>query len=118
MSQINLQQKFNTIDTVIASVTNQSTLSPGQLQDKFLQFNQSGNLVAVDLDVSSIFPQLVVYSQNGTNLTISNYETEYSNPNFDTIKKFIDVCNFEIKFIDKENNKIYSIEELSKEMDF
>ena len=75
MSQINLQQKFNTIDTVIASVTNQSTLSPGQLQDKFLQFNQSGNLVAVDLDVSSIFPQLVVYSQNGTNLTISNYET-------------------------------------------
>lgn len=50
--------------------------------------------------------------------TISNYETEYSNPNFDTIKKFIDVCNFEIKFIDKENNKIYSIEELSKEMDF
>lgn len=50
--------------------------------------------------------------------TISNYETEYSNPNFDTIKKFVDVCNFGIKFIDKENNKIYSIEELSKEMDF
>ena len=50
--------------------------------------------------------------------TISNYETEYSNPNFDTIKKFIDVCNFEIQFVDKEKNKIYSIEELSKEMDF
>ncbi len=50
--------------------------------------------------------------------TISNYETEYSNPNFDTIKKFIDVCNFEIKFIDKENNKVYSIDELSKDMDF
>lgn len=50
--------------------------------------------------------------------TISNYETEYSNPNFDTIKKIIDVCNFEIKFIDKENNKVYSIEELSKDMDF
>lgn len=50
--------------------------------------------------------------------TISNYETEYSNPNFDTIKKFIDVCNFEIQFVDKENNKIYSIDELSKEMDF
>lgn len=50
--------------------------------------------------------------------TISNYETEYSNPNFDTIKKFIDVCNFEIQFVDKENNKVYAIEELSKEMDF
>ena len=50
--------------------------------------------------------------------TISNYEKEYSSPNFDTIKKFIDVCNFEIQFVDKENNKIYSIDELSKEMDF
>ena len=50
--------------------------------------------------------------------TISNYETEYSNPNFDTIKKFIDVCNFEIQFVDKDSKKVYSIEELSKEMDF
>ena len=50
--------------------------------------------------------------------TISNYETEYSNPTFNTIKKFIDVCDFDIQFIDKKNNKTYSIEELSKEMDF
>lgn len=50
--------------------------------------------------------------------TISNYETEYSNPNFDTIKKFINVCNFEIQFVDKENKKIYTMDELSKEMDF
>ena len=50
--------------------------------------------------------------------TISNYETEYSNPTFNTIKKIIDICDFEIQFVDKKNNKIYSIEELSKEMDF
>lgn len=50
--------------------------------------------------------------------TISNYETEYSNPNFETIQKFIKVCNFEIQFVDKENNKVYTIDELSKEMDF
>ena len=50
--------------------------------------------------------------------TISNYETEYSNPNFDTIQKFISVCNFEIQFVDKENDKVYTIEELSEEMDF
>ncbi|MGN1326698.1 MAG: helix-turn-helix domain-containing protein [Clostridia bacterium] len=50
--------------------------------------------------------------------TISNYETEYSNPNFDTIKKFIDVCDFEIQFVDKKNKKVYSIKDLSKEMDF
>ena len=32
--------------------------------------------------------------------TISNYETEYSSPNFDTIKKNANVCNFEIQFFD------------------
>lgn len=50
--------------------------------------------------------------------TISNYETEYSNPNFDTIKKYLDICNFDIQFIDKDNKKVYGLEELSKEMDF
>ena len=50
--------------------------------------------------------------------TISNYETEYSNPNFDTIQKFIKVCDFEIQFVDKKNEKVYTIDELSKEMDF
>lgn len=50
--------------------------------------------------------------------TISNYETEYSSPNFDTIKEFLDLCEFEIQFIDKKNNKLYKLEELSKEMDF
>lgn len=50
--------------------------------------------------------------------TISNYETEYSSPNFDTIKKIANVCNFEIQFFDKENNIIYSVDELSQEMDF
>lgn len=50
--------------------------------------------------------------------TISNYETEYSNPNFDTIQKFISICNFEIQFVDKKTKKVYTIDELSKEMDF
>ena len=50
--------------------------------------------------------------------TISKYETEYSSPNFDTIKNFLDVCNFEIRFIDKDNKKVNKVEELSKEMDF
>lgn len=50
--------------------------------------------------------------------TISNYETEYSNPNFDTIQKFVSVCDFEIQFVDKKNKKIYTVDELSKEMDF
>ena len=49
---------------------------------------------------------------------ISNDETEYSNPNFDTIQKFVSVCDFEIQFVDKKSKKIYTVDELSKEMDF
>lgn len=50
--------------------------------------------------------------------TISNYETENCNPTFGTIKKIMDICDFDIQFVDKQNNKVYTIEELSKEMDF
>lgn len=50
--------------------------------------------------------------------TVSNYETQASNITFETAIDFIRECNFDIQFIDKENNKIYTIEELSKEMDF
>ncbi len=50
--------------------------------------------------------------------TISNYETEHSNPNFDTIYKFAKACNFDIEFVDKTNKKRYTVKEISKEMDF
>ncbi len=50
--------------------------------------------------------------------TISNYETEYSNPTFETIIKFIDVCDFDIQFVDRKCKKTYTLKELSKEMDF
>ncbi len=50
--------------------------------------------------------------------TISNYETGYSYPTFETVMKIVKVCDFDIQFVDNKNNKVYSIEELSKEMDF
>lgn len=50
--------------------------------------------------------------------TISNYETGYSYPTFDTVMKIVKTCDFAIQFVDNKNNKVYSIEELSKEMDF
>lgn len=50
--------------------------------------------------------------------TISNYETGYSNPTFDTIVEFIDFCDFDIQFVDRKTNKTYTLKELSKEMDF
>ena len=37
---------------------------------------------------------------------------------FDTILKFVNVCDFDIQFVDKKTKKVYTIKELSKEMDF
>lgn len=44
--------------------------------------------------------------------TISNYEREYSNITFETAIKFIRGCDFDIQIVDKENNKVYTIDEL------
>ena len=43
--------------------------------------------------------------------TISNYETEASNISFETAVKYIHECNFDIQLIDKEDNKVYKIEQ-------
>jgi len=43
--------------------------------------------------------------------TVSNYETEYSNITFELAIKFIHECNFDIQLINKEDNKIYKLEE-------
>lgn len=50
--------------------------------------------------------------------TISNYENEQISISFETAIKFINSCDFDIAIIDKTNNKVYTIEDLSKEMDF
>lgn len=50
--------------------------------------------------------------------TICNYETEYASPTFEVAIDFIKEYNFDIQFIDKDTKKVYTIEELSKEMDF
>lgn len=50
--------------------------------------------------------------------TICNYETEYASPTFEVAIDFIKECNFTIQFVDKETKKVYTIEEISKEMDF
>lgn len=49
--------------------------------------------------------------------TISSYERENSQPDFDTVIKIANICNFEIQLKDKDNN-IISMEEFSKEKDF
>lgn len=48
--------------------------------------------------------------------TISSYERENSQPDFETIVKFAEICDFEIKIYNKRTKKTSTIEELSKEL--
>lgn len=48
--------------------------------------------------------------------TISSYERENSQPDFQTIVNYAEICDFEIKLYNKKTNQEMSLEELSKEL--
>lgn len=48
--------------------------------------------------------------------TISSYERENSQPDFQTIINYAQICDFEIKIYDKKTNKEISLEYLSREL--
>ena len=54
---------------------------------------------------------------NLADTTISSYERENSQADFDTILKIAEICKFKILFKDK-NNKIETVNEMSREKDF
>ena len=54
---------------------------------------------------------------NLADTTISSYERENSQADFETIIKIAKTCNFELIFKDQNNNLI-SIDEMSKEKDY
>lgn len=48
--------------------------------------------------------------------TISSYERENSQPDFQTIVNYAEICDFEIKIYNKKTNKEVPLEEISKEL--
>lgn len=48
--------------------------------------------------------------------TVSSYERENSQPDFETIINYAEICGFEIKIYNKKTKEEMSIEELSKEL--
>lgn len=48
--------------------------------------------------------------------TISSYERENSQPDFQTIINYAEICDFEIKIYNKKTNKEVTLEEMSKEL--
>ncbi|MCI9233504.1 MAG: helix-turn-helix transcriptional regulator [Bacilli bacterium] len=54
---------------------------------------------------------------NLADTTISSYERENSQPDFDTIVKIADICGYEFRIMDQKK-EITTLEKMSKEMDF
>lgn len=48
--------------------------------------------------------------------TISSYERENSQPDFQTIVNYAEICDFEIKIYNKKTKKEIPLEEFSKEL--
>ncbi len=48
--------------------------------------------------------------------TISSYERGNSQPDFQTIVNYADICNFDIKLYNRATNEEISLEEFSKEL--
>lgn len=48
--------------------------------------------------------------------TISSYERENSQPDFQTIVNYAEICDFEIKIYNKKTNREVPLEEISKEL--
>lgn len=48
--------------------------------------------------------------------TVSSYERENSQPDFETIIKYAEICGFEIKIYNKKTKEEISMEYLSKEL--
>lgn len=53
---------------------------------------------------------------NLSDTTISSYERENSQPDFQTIVNYAEICGYEIKIYDKKTKKEMSLEELSREL--
>lgn len=48
--------------------------------------------------------------------TISSYERENSQPDFQTIVNYAEICDFEIRIYNKKTNQEVSLEEMSREL--
>lgn len=51
---------------------------------------------------------------NMADTTISSYERGNSQPDFETILKIAEVCFYEFQIVDKRNDKIITIEKMSR----
>lgn len=46
--------------------------------------------------------------------TVSGYEIQYSNPDFNTIEKFADLCDFDILFYNRKTKEYLKVKDIKR----
>lgn len=76
-----------------------------------------GNILKNMRNINTNYTQKEVGDQmNVADNTISSYERENSQPDFQSIVNYAEICDFEIRIYNKKTNQEVSLEEMSKEL--
>lgn len=76
-----------------------------------------GNILKNMRNINTNFTQKDVGDEmNVADNTISSYERENSQPDFQTIVNYAEICGYELKLYNKKTNQEVSLEEMSKEL--
>ena len=75
-----------------------------------------GNILKNMRNINTNYTQKEVGDKmNVADNTISSYERENSQPDFQSIVNYADICGFEIRLYNKKTKEEISLEEMSKE---
>lgn len=76
-----------------------------------------GNILKNMRNINTNYTQKEVGDQmNVADNTISSYERENSQPDFQSIVNYADICGFEIRLYNKKTKEEISLEEMSREL--
>lgn len=76
-----------------------------------------GNILKNMRNINTNYTQKEVGDQMSVaDNTISSYERENSQPDFQTVVNYAEICGYEIKLYNKKTNEEVSLEEMSKEL--
>lgn len=76
-----------------------------------------GNILKNMRNINTDYTQKELGDQmNVADNTISSYERENSQPDFQSIVNYAEICGYEIRLYNKKTNEEVSLEEMSKEL--
>ena len=76
-----------------------------------------GNILKIMRYINTNYTQKEVGEQMSVaDNTISSYERENSQPDFQSVVNYAEICGYEIKLYNKKTNEEISLEEMSKEL--